>query len=299
MYKSSLKGVIAASITPITEDLRIDIPRLNAHIDWLLAEGCSFISTFGTTGEGASFSTTQKVEALQGLKRAGADMSRQLPAVMTPTLDDAVASVVAYGQLGCRSALVLPPYYYGANEDGVAAFFDALLERTAAHTMIDLVLYNIPQLSRIRFTKALIARLIGSHGRRIAGIKDSTGELDNGLMLVESFPHLAVFTGDDRVLPALVKSGGAGIIGGMPNLFARALRALYEHPDDVELLEKQARRISAVDTHGSLVALKAAVAYYNGDDKLALTMPPLIALGSDKRAMLIELFEQTGYRAAA
>lgn len=299
MSSSALEGVVAASITPISQDLKIDVARLKTHIDHLLKEGCSFISTFGTTGEGASFATSEKLEALQALKSAGADMSRQLPAIMTPSFDDAVNSLIGYAEIGCRVALVLPPFYYGASEAGTASFFDALIARTEARTKIDLVLYNIPQLSGICFTPDLVAALVSKHGSRIAGIKDSTGSLESGLTLIKRFPQLAVFTGDDRVLPVLVKNGGAGMIGGLPNLFASDIRALYDHPDDMGVLEKQTRRIEAVDAHGGLVAIKAAIAYYRGDESLANAMPPLLALNQTERAMLIELFDQTGYRAAA
>lgn len=299
MPAEDLNGVVAASITPVTQDFRIDVGRLKAHVDRLFAAGCSYVSTFGTTGEGASFSTVEKIQALQALEADGADMNRQLPAVMTPSLDDAVRSVMAYSDLGCRAALVLPPFYYGASIEGVEHFFDALIARTASHTKIDLILYNIPQLSRFRFTPALVGALINKHGSRIAGIKDSTGDLEAGLAFIRTCPGLAVFTGDDRVLPILVKNGGAGMIGGMPNVFGRDLKALYDNPDNLELLEKQRQRIEAVDRYGSLVALKAAVAHYTRDESLANAMPPLLALNSSDRAMLLELFEQTGYRAAA
>nr|WP_234902586.1 dihydrodipicolinate synthase family protein [Agrobacterium larrymoorei] len=294
-----MKGIVAASITPVKTDFQIDVARLHGHIDQLLESGCSFISTFGTTGEGASFSTREKLRALHDLKAVGADMGRQLPAIITSSFGDAVESLIAYSELGCRVVLVLPPFYYGASEDGIIGFFDALIAQTEDRSRIDLVLYNIPQLSGIRFTPNLVAAIVGKHGNRIAGIKDSTGDLESGLALIAAFPEIAVFTGDDRVLPTLLKKGGAGMIGGMPNLFARDLKALYDNPEDGMLLEKQARRIEAVDAHGALVGIKAALAHYRGDENLANTMPPLVALGQSDRARLIELLEQTGYRAAA
>lgn len=297
MTHVALKGIVAASITPVSEDLKIDVKRLKFHIDHLLANGCSFVSTFGTTGEGASFATTEKLTALNALKAAGADMGLQLPAIMTSSLDDAVKSLIGYSELGCRAALVLPPFYYGASEAGVISFFDALIAQTEARSQIDLVLYNIPQLSRICFTPDLVGALINKHGSRIVGIKDSTGSVESGLHLISRFASLAVFTGDDRVLPVLVQNGGAGMIGGMPNLFARDLRLLYDNPEDLQTLEKQSRRIEAVDTHGGLVAIKAALAHYRGEESLANAMPPLLALDQKDRAMLIELFNQTGYRA--
>jgi 4-hydroxy-tetrahydrodipicolinate synthase len=295
--KPELKGVIAASITPITADLQIDVARLAAHAARLLGEGCSYVSTFGTTGEGASFSTVEKMAALAGLKAAGLDMGRQVPGVMTPTLDDAARMLRAVADLGCRAALVLPPFYYEAGEAGIAAFYDALIAR--APTDIDIILYNIPQLSRIRFTPELITTILDRHGPRIAGIKDSTGDVGNGVMLTRTFPQLAVFTGDDRVMPSLLANGGAGLIGGLPNLFACDLKALYDDPQNAALLDKQAARIAAVDAYGSLVALKAALAHYTGDEAFARTMPPLLPLDAGDRARLVAGFEETGFHALA
>lgn len=294
-----LKGVICASITPIAADLSIDVARLKAHVDRLLADGCSFVSTLGTTGEGASFSTREKVAALRGLKEAGADMARQVPGVMTPTLDDAAEMVVAIAELGCRGALVLPPFYYGASEDGIAGWFDALIERTRSRTKIDLLLYNIPQLSRIRFTPSLITKIAANHGSRIVGVKDSTGDVANGVMLARTFTDLRIFTGDDRVLPELLANGGAGMIGGMPNVFARDLVGLYNDRTSADLLDKQTQRILAVDAHGSLVALKGALAAYLGDDNYARVLPPLRELDADGRGKLLASFAQSGFDAAA
>jgi 4-hydroxy-tetrahydrodipicolinate synthase len=222
-------------------------------------------------------------------------MSLQVPAVMTPTLDDAAEMLTGLAALGARAALILPPFYYNAPEDGVADWFSALIERTESSTTIDLLLYNIPQLSRVRFTASLVQKLIDRHGKRIVGVKDSTGDLDNGLMLVKTFPDLAILTGDDRVLPTLLRNGGAGMIGGMPNIFARDLRALYDNPNDADLLDKQTQRILAVDQHGSLVALKGGLAHYCGDEALARPLPPLAALDPAGRAALLTAFAQSGY----
>ncbi|WP_449395949.1 dihydrodipicolinate synthase family protein [Devosia riboflavina] len=295
MPSVDLKGIVAAAITPVTTDFSIDVQRLKAHVDRLLGNGCSFVSTLGTTGEGASFSTREKLKALGELKAAGANMGRQVPAVMTPTLDDAAEMLTGLGALGARAALILPPFYYNAPEEGVEDWFSALIARTESATRIDLLLYNIPQLSRVRFTASLIETLIDRHGSRIVGVKDSTGDLDNGLMLVKTFPQLAILTGDDRVLPTLVRNGGAGMIGGMPNIFARDLRALYDNPDNAGLLDKQTQRILAVDRHGSLVALKGGLAHYCGDEELARPLPPLKALDAEGCAALLTAFAQSGY----
>ncbi|WP_158626130.1 dihydrodipicolinate synthase family protein [Arsenicitalea aurantiaca] len=297
MPHSDLRGVIAAAATPVTADFSIDVDRLAAHCARLLADGCAFVSSFGTTGEGASFSTAEKIAALRALKAAGASMAHQIPSIMTPSTDEAGGMLAEIAALGCRAALVLPPFYYPVTEEGIVAFFALMLER-AGNPDIELLLYNIPQLSRTAFTPSLIDKLVARFGSRIVGLKDSTGDVENGVMLARRYPGLSIFTGDDRVVPALLAAGGAGMIGGMPNVFARDLRALYDAPEGpagAALLANQAARIDTVNANGSQLALKAALAEVYADPEWARAMPPLVALGETEARGVWDAFLATGF----
>ncbi|MCP8885136.1 dihydrodipicolinate synthase family protein [Devosia sp. XJ19-1] len=298
MANSDLSGIICASVTPITMQFSIDAGRLAMHCARLLSEGCSFVSTFGTTGEGASFSTNEKIAALQDLRDAGSDMSRQIPSVMTPSSDEAGRMIAEIAALGCRGALVLPPFYYAsATEEGIVAFFETALER-AGNPDIDILLYNIPQFTRITFTPSLVRKLVARFGAQIVGIKDSTGKLDSGVELAQGFPQLSVFTGDDRVLPNLLPQGGAGMIGGMPNVFSKDLRQLYEAPgaDSSNALKANAAtRIEAVDGNGALLALKATLAAIYDDAEWSRAMPPLMELAPERAKLVFDAIEATGF----
>ncbi|WP_099823982.1 dihydrodipicolinate synthase family protein [Oceaniglobus indicus] len=300
MTKPRLAGVIAASVTPVTAGGEIDVARLARHIGRLHADGCDYVSTFGTTGEGASLGSAQKAAALHELAEAGIDMARQLPSVMTPTVADAALSLRTAGLLGCRAALVLPPFYYPFWTDaGIVDFFAAateIAERDAPP--VDLVLYNIPQFSGVPYSPDLVAMMIDRFGDRVIGMKDSTGDLDNGIMLAKTFPALSIFTGDDRVLPHLLRAGGAGIIGGMPNLFAADLRRIVADPDSAEAAEaseKSARRIEVLDGNGGLAAIKAALAIYGDDPGLSQVMPPLRALDDATARRVVAMVDETGF----
>lgn len=300
MPKSRLEGVVAASVTPVTKFGEIDVPRLERHIARLLKDGCAFVSTFGTTGEGASLSSAQKSAALRELAEAGVDMSLQLPAAMTPTVVDAAETLRTAAQLGCRAALVLPPFYYPFwTNAGIVDFIAAATERAERDAPpIDLVLYDIPQFSRVPYTPELVSMLIDRFGDRIIGMKDSTGDRDHGVTLAESFPEMSIFTGDDRVLPDLLRAGGAGIIGGMPNLFARDLKILVADPDSAqgrEISGKAARRIEALDGNGGLAAIKAALAIYGEDPDLARVLPPLRSLDDRTATEVVRLVDKTGF----
>jgi 4-hydroxy-tetrahydrodipicolinate synthase len=295
---SDLSGIICASVTPVTAQFSVDAKRLAMHCANLLANGCSFVSSFGTTGEGASFSTNEKIAALRALREAGADMRKQIPSVMTPSSDEAGRMIAEIAALGCRAALVLPPFYYAsATEEGIVAFFETALAK-AGNPDIDILLYNIPQFSRITFTPSLVTKLVARFGARIVGIKDSTGKLESGVELAKGFPQLSIFTGDDRVLPNLLTQGGAGMIGGMPNLFSADLRKLYEAPAAASsdtLKANAAVRIEAVDGNGALLALKATLAAVYKDAEWSRAMPPLMALAPERAKLVFDAIEATGF----
>ena len=278
MRETDLRGVIAASLTPVTEGLEVDADRLGDHVAGLLDQGCGFASVFGTTGEGASFSPQQVISALRRMAERGVVMDRLIPAVIGSTIDGAVRMLNATADLGCRAALMLPPYYYAAGEEGIAAFYDAVFMATAAANL-PVILYHIPDRSRVPITPGLIRRLVDRHGTRIVGVKDSTGDRDHGVMLARTFPELAIFTGDDRVLPDLLAAGGAGLIGGLPNLFANDLAALCQSPqgeDAPRLIRLAKARIDAVDHDDGIAILKGILARTTDDQGWRRVMPPLL-----------------------
>lgn len=274
----SLTGIIAAILTPVREDLSIDTDRLIEHARNLLSDGLSRVSTFGSTGEGVSFSSEQKRQAHRALLNAGIKPEQLLPAVMASSVAQAAEELRDVASIGCPQALILPPFYYrGAAIDGVVSFFEAAYE-LAGRPQIGLVLYNIPQMSGITITHELVQALQAGKGAPIAGIKDSTGDLDSGLAFVKAFPQLSIFTGDDRVLPHLLRAGGAGMIGGLPNLYARDLVSLYRTREGAEaerLAALAAERIVRIDSTGGLMALKAGLAEQHGDLQWRRAMPPL------------------------
>jgi len=70
-----LAGAYTAAVTPLKPDLSPDLDGLTSLIQFLANRGCHGILLMGTTGEGPSFSTQERLLVYQ----AAADVRQSLP----------------------------------------------------------------------------------------------------------------------------------------------------------------------------------------------------------------------------
>ena len=184
MMKDALfGGVNAAVLTAMNADLSIDLDRMAAHCRWLLANGCNGLAVLGTTGEANSLGIQERMGLLEGLIARGIPASKMLPGCGTTALPDTVTLTQHAEKLGCRGALLLPPFYYKSpSDDGLLAYFNEVVQRVGGS--IALYLYNFPQQSAIPFGVDFIARLLKANPGKFKGIKDSSGNYENGLSYV-------------------------------------------------------------------------------------------------------------------
>jgi 4-hydroxy-tetrahydrodipicolinate synthase len=180
MLKNALfGGVNAAVLTAMNADLSIDLDRMAAHCRWLLANGCNGLAVLGTTGEANSLGIQERIALLEGLVGRGIPASKMLPGTGTTALTDTVLLTKAAESLGCRGALLLPPFYYkNPSDDGLLAYFNEVAQRVGGS--ISLYLYNFPQQSAIPFGVEFISRLLKANPGKYRGIKDSSGNYANG-----------------------------------------------------------------------------------------------------------------------
>ena len=124
MRNALFGGVNAAVLTPMHADLSVDLDRMAAHCRWLLANGCNGLAVLGTTGEANSLGITERIAVLEGLVARGIPAAKLLPGTGTTALTDTVLLTRKAAELGCRGALLLPPFYYkNPSDDGLFAYF--------------------------------------------------------------------------------------------------------------------------------------------------------------------------------
>ena len=228
---SDIKGIFAASITPLDDDFSPDLEAIPEYLDFLAGRGCHGALLLGTTGEGPSFSFKQRIDILN----AGIKIREQWPdfillaGTSTPSLDETIKLTKAAFDIGMDGTVVLPPYYFrNSGETGLLSWFMDVIERSVPDGGIFLA-YHIPAVSGVGLSIDLLERLAESNPNKFSGLKDSSGDLEFARQLGERFGEdLKVFTGNDRLITYALAHKASGSITAMANLISPDLRSLWD-----------------------------------------------------------------------
>lgn len=271
----TLRGVIAAIVTPVTAEGEPDTALFIRHAEALLGDGCDGLNVLGTTGEATSFAVAQRVTVMEAAANSGLDRKRLMVGTGAASVADAATLTRHAAELGFAGALVLPPFYYkGVSDDGVMRYFERIVAATR-DTPVPLYLYNFPALSGVAYGVPLVSRLAAEFGARIAGLKDSSGDLDYARAVAALPAGLDVFPSNEAVLGAARDGSFAGCISATANVNAGFCRAALHAADDAAL--ETAVGIRRLFDGKPLVPwVKTVVAHIRGNSAYARTLPPFV-----------------------
>ena len=233
MSSFALRGVIAAIPTPVAVDGEPNLPRFIDLARFLLESGCDGLNVLGTTGEATSLTVAQRKRIMSAVADAGLPLKAIIVGTGAAAVGDAADLTRHASNIGFAGALVLPPFYYkGVGRRGIMRYFDAI---ASASGELPLLLYNFPAMTGILYSVELVESLIEEFGPRIAGLKDSSGDLVYSRAIAELSGKLAVFPSNEKVLIEARKSVFAGCISATANVNADLCAAAYHSGSDVAL----------------------------------------------------------------
>lgn len=276
MARTILSGVIAAIATPVDQTGEPDIARATQLARFLLDNGCDGLNVLGTTGEATSFSLDQRKRVMSAYRDAGLPMDRLMVGTGAAAVADAVALTRHAAELGFAGALLLPPFYYkGVPDDGLAAYVDNIVQAIAA-TPIAIYLYHYPALSGLPWPIPLIRRLLAAHGGRIAGLKDSSGDMDYAREAAAISTEFKVFPSTEAVLAEARAGAFAGCISATANLNADLCAHAFRSGDTAALAAAVSIR-RLFEGKALVPGVKALLSHIHHDAALAWVKPPLTA----------------------
>lgn len=270
MAKSGLpvdRGILAAVLTPIREDLAPDFSVWIQRCQWLLDQGCNGLAVLGTTSEANAFSVPERLAMLDALGQSDIPGAAVIPGTGCCALSDTVALTKKAMEIGAAGVLVLPPFYYKpVSDNGLFDAYSAVIDRVA-DDRLKIYLYHIPQNTGVPITYGLIEKLRNAYPDTVVGIKDSAGDFANMEGMIRNFPEFRVFSGSDAFLLDLLRAGGAGSITACNNVCAALSASVFAHWQDAkaDALQKAVTDVRAVVQKYPLVAaLKEIVARTTG-----------------------------------
>jgi 4-hydroxy-tetrahydrodipicolinate synthase len=235
---------------------------------------------------------------MNAYRQAGLPLDRMMVGTGAAAVADAVALTRRAAELGFAGALVLPPFYYkGVPDDGLAAYVETIVSATAARP-IPIYLYHFPAQSGLPWHPKLVRRLIETHGRRLAGLKDSSGDMAYAREVAAISPAFDVFPSTEAVLIEARAGAFAGCISATANLNADLCQRAWSRGDTVSLdAAVTIRRL--FDGRALVPGIKALLAHIHGDAGLARVVPPLAAFSAADTAAVVAGYDQTRVKRVA
>jgi 4-hydroxy-tetrahydrodipicolinate synthase len=226
-----LAGVYAAAVTPLKNDSSLDLESIPALLAFFASRGCHGALFLGTTGEGPSFSPSERETLMRSVRayRQLVPGFRLLAGTGTPSLSETIDLTKLAFDLGYDGVVVLPPYYFRtATDEGLFKWFSEVI-RKAVPSDRYLLGYHFPKVAGIGFSVELLSRLKDAFPSQFAGIKDSSHDPALASTLGEKFgTDLVALTGTDSYLQLAMQNKAAGCITAAANLISPNLRAVWD-----------------------------------------------------------------------
>jgi|tagenome__1003787_1003787.scaffolds.fasta_scaffold20917599_1 4-hydroxy-tetrahydrodipicolinate synthase len=282
MSRKKLRGVIAAIATAVDAHGAPDLTRSVALARYLLANGCDGLNVLGTTGEATSFSVEQRKTVMSAYGEAGLPLESLMVGTGAASIADAITLTRHAAELGFAGALVLPPFYYKAvPDDGLVAYIERIIAATAAQSL-PIYLYHFPAQSGLPWHITLIKRLLDAFGHRIAGLKDSSGDMSYAREAARIAEGFDVYPSTEAVLMEARAGHFAGCVSATANLNADLCARAWKEGDEEALAAAVSIR-KLFDGKPLVPGVKAALAHIHADANWARVQPPLVAYAGAAR----------------
>ncbi len=237
-------------------------------------------------------SVRQKMDALTKLIEGGLDPAHIMPGTGANAIDAAVNMTNHALAHHCAAVLMIPPFYYkDISDDGLFAYFSEVIQKVG-NSALQLYFYNIPPVTKITLSLALLDRLVRAYPKTIVGMKDSSGDWSYTESVIKLLaPHgFRVYAGNEAFLLRTMKAGGAGCISATVNMNPKAIAKLAAHWEDADAAEQQVgldRVRSVFDKHQMITGMKTALAFFSKDPDWLRVRPPLMQLSGDQQGQLM------------
>jgi len=292
MKKKLFEGAGVALVTPFTET-GIDFEKLAFLADYQVRHGSDAIIVCGTTGESATMTNDEHIDAIKCVVEA---VGGRVPVIAGTGVNDTRHSVLltqAAQSAGADAALVVSPYYNKTNQNGLYNHFKTIAENTD----LPIVLYNVPGRTGVNIMPETLGRLCEIEN--INSIKEC-----NLLQIPQTLKYcgdnLNLYSGEDGLITMLLGAGGLGVISVVSNFIPQYMHDLvtsFIKGDQKKAWEMQVAVLDLVDAlfcDVNPIPAKEVFSILGADENFSRLRSPLAATTAEKRQKIKNALEKMG-----
>ena len=208
------KGAGVAIVTPMKDNLEVNYDKLDEILEEQIAGKTDSIVICGTTGESATLSEEEHLEAIRfTIER----VNHRIPVVAgtgSNCTQTAIQMSKEAEEAGADGVLLVTPYYNKSTQNGLIAHYTAI----ANEIKIPAILYNVPSRTGCALQPKTIAHLV-KNVENIVGVKEASGDISHVAQVMNLCDgQIDLYSGnDDQVVP-LLSLGGLGVISVLSNV---------------------------------------------------------------------------------
>lgn len=294
-----LTGLIAATFTPLHPDGALALERVGPMVEQLLADGVSGLYVAGSTGEGVSLTTEERMAVAAAFEQAAQGRVPVVVQVGHNSLAEARRLAGHAQQIGAAAISATPPTYF--KPETVEALVECLAEITAGAPGLPFYYYHIPMKTGVLLDMTELLRVGGSRLPTLNGIKFTSSAVHEFQAALEfDGGRFDALWGLDEMLLSALSVGARGAVGSTYNLAAplyRRLIAALDRGDRAEAARCQSQSVAMVRAivrfPGGIPAQKAMMKMIGHD--CGPPRLPLKALDSDQTARLHQELTDIGF----
>ncbi len=285
MKHTVFTGMATALVTPMREDLSVDLDALGRLIDFQLENGINALVAVGTTGESATLEPAEQAQVIRfTVQRVGGRVPI-IAGVGSNNTAHALDNVKSACDAGADALLAVTPYYNKATQAGLIRHFTAMADAAR----VPLILYNVPGRTGCNLLPQTVAAL--ADHPNIVGIKEASGNMAQMVQIMHlCADKLDVYSGEDALTVPMMSMGAAGTISVLSNVVPRLAVSMTDacragdYPAAAALQCRLLPLIDCLFSEVNPIPAKAAVAAMGfGAENLRL---PLTRMEESNRARL-------------
>lgn len=291
-------NLIAATVTPMEADGTIALQRIPELVQWLRADGVSGLYVLGSTGEGPSLSSRERMRVAEAFAEAAAGNLRVIIQVGHNSLAEARDLAAHAASIGVDGISATPPSFF--RPDSLDDLVSCAAEVASAAPELPFYYYHIPSATGVELPMPALIEAARARIPNFRGLKFSdTRQFALQACIEAAGAEVEVFNGVDEMLLGAVVLGARSAVGATYNfsapLYLRMI-GLFQEGDLEGARHLQGRSAAMVEVLlrtcglGGWKAAMALVGMDCGPNRCPLRTP-----GATERGRLKNELERIGF----